>query len=84
MKATNIRKNFEKSVLTVKEMGILISALGELRRVVKDTLSNAKESDNDEDDVLAGMYSHIFNFFYVSSTYACKYVCTFCTKSNLL
>ena len=68
MKATNIRKNFEKSGLTVKEMGILISALGELRRVVKDALSNAKEIDNDEDDVLAGMYSHIFNFFYVSST----------------
>lgn len=54
LKASDIRKSFEKSGLSVKEMGVLVSALGELRRVVTETISNSKESDSEDDDVLAG------------------------------
>ena len=54
LKATEIRKSFENSGLTVKELAILVGAMGELRRVVKDSVSYSKDKQDDEDDVLAG------------------------------
>ena len=52
-------------------MGILIGALGELRRVVKDSLSNAKGNDDEEDDVLAGNFSSFHVYKLRSSVLIC-------------
>ena len=52
-------------------MGILIGALGELRRVVKDSLSNSKGNDDEEDDVLAGNFPSFHVYIPRSSVLIC-------------
>jgi hypothetical protein len=57
LSAAGVKESFEKSGLSVKEVGLLVGALGELRRVEVETSSMPNDKGDDDDkDLQSGAY----------------------------